>query len=1003
MSATRDGAIVENIKLRSDGDPFLAIKTLRLDYAWPDIRDGKLEGAELDGVNLHLGLDENWAPKNTRLKTWLEDILAETETREARPAAEFPRGGIKIGDGELFIDSPLGKTDIRFESEISSPDKFTAALVLSPTELNYQDYMAHGAGLVDITKNQDGYLINGQFKTDRLSSRAISLEDTQSQFSGYIDPLTYGYKGQVAIQGGRIDSEPFTAGSVNFYWDGNVLPTGEKRADGLWRLDAKALALPMEDRQEAVADALSLYPSLSVIPVSEHYADPLKQALKGFFSSTNMIAKGHFEYGSDGFTITAREDVSFISDDNTLILSPKPEAPIYKFDRSAQALEARMDAQFSNPVGLSLNDITLNAGTPNGYQLSSVTGFAADIFTKRTWTVTAKEDQRPVRLGPLSTRIDYKNLGETPRNVRLKTVLDYDGPVPGGRIENLDLSGQIDVQLFENRQVLDFRPDPGTVVQFDRLETPTDWTVGQARIDLPYTKKIFVRSAEASTIRADLTRANFILEKPALDAAPAQEISLSVGATALTGLLRPDRSQDWTVGLSQAIYQSDTMPQPGTTGRAEQADLFVQMAVGQSPQFKLTSPAIFGSTDLAEVNNMAINIAGMADNYSVDHSAGTVKLIGSDLAALLTQEGYAVFPADGQLRFEDEAFIGMTRLKIAKADNASVNIDYRYANGAGTADIDIPSVKFDPSGLQPQTLLPTLRGKIALVTGEARARFKIGFADGALTDSSGQLDLIDMDAATAPGPLEGMNTSIAFSSLWPVETQGMQTLTMKSFNPGYALKDGVMTYQLIPDGIKVESAKWPIGAGFLSLDPFQWIYAAEENKVIMRVENISLGDFLTQLESDKLQATGTVTGHFPITVRGVQVLVDKGELSIPDGGIIQYESGLPGRSYTQEEALAVFREKRSNEYAAVARDALKEFGYKSLTLKMDGPLDGRIDIGMVFDGSNPKILNSQPFRFHLNVGGKLLSILQSFNSTARFKSEILDQTGIDVDNLPTRQ
>jgi len=942
VSATRDGAIVENIKLRSDGDPFLAIKTLRLDYAWPDIRDGKLEGAELDGVNLHLGLDENWAPKNTRLKTWLEDILAETETREARPAAEFPRGGIKIGDGELFIDSPLGKTDIRFESEISSPDKFTAALVLSPTELNYQDYMAHGAGLVDITKNQDGYLINGQFKTDRLSSRAISLEDTQSQFSGYIDPLTYGYKGQVAIQGGRIDSEPFTAGSVNFYWDGNVLPTGEKRADGLWRLDAKALALPMEDRQEAVADALSLYPSLSVIPVSEHYADPLKQALKGFFSSTNMIAKGHFEYGSDGFTITAREDVSFISDDNTLILSPKPEAPIYKFDRSAQALEARMDAQFSNPVGLSLNDITLNAGTPNGYQLSSVTGFAADIFTKRTWTVTAKEDQRPVRLGPLSTRIDYKNLGETPRNVRLKTVLDYDGPVPGGRIENLDLSGQIDVQLFENRQVLDFRPDPGTVVQFDRLETPTDWTVGQARIDLPYTKKIFVRSAEASTIRADLTRANFILEKPALDAAPAQEISLSVGATALTGLLRPDR-------------------------------------------------------------NMAINIAGMADNYSVDHSAGTVKLIGSDLAALLTQEGYAVFPADGQLRFEDEAFIGMTRLKIAKADNASVNIDYRYANGAGTADIDIPSVKFDPSGLQPQTLLPTLRGKIALVTGEARARFKIGFADGALTDSSGQLDLIDMDAATAPGPLEGMNTSIAFSSLWPVETQGMQTLTMKSFNPGYALKDGVMTYQLIPDGIKVESAKWPIGAGFLSLDPFQWIYAAEENKVIMRVENISLGDFLTQLESDKLQATGTVTGHFPITVRGVQVLVDKGELSIPDGGIIQYESGLPGRSYTQEEALAVFREKRSNEYAAVARDALKEFGYKSLTLKMDGPLDGRIDIGMVFDGSNPKILNSQPFRFHLNVGGKLLSILQSFNSTARFKSEILDQTGIDVDNLPTRQ
>ena len=995
ISMRRDGATVGNLKLRSDGEPLLQIEDLRLGYQWPDIREGKIDQINLKGVKLHLDLNEDWSPKNDRLKALFEP----GETSENETDVRFPQDGIKIEDGEVFIKSPLGKTDIYFDGEILSPDRFKASLSLAPSEMNYRGFMANGAGILEIEKNQEGFDLDGQFQSDRLANGSVSIADASTAFSGQIDPDTFFYQGKLSIQGGRIESEPFTAEAVNFSWDGDISPTGEKSANGTWHIKANTLALPMKDRQEAVADTLSLYPALSVIPVSEHYADPLKQALKGFFSGTDMTAKGHFDYGSDGFSITAHDTVSFVSGDNSLILTPDPEAPIYEFDRATQTLKARMDAKFENPVGLTLNNIILQANTPNGYQLDGVTGFAADIKTNRPWTVAAIEDQRPVRLGPLSSRIDYQNNGETVRHVSIKTALDYDGPVPGGRIEKLNMSGEIGVQLFENRQVLDFKPDPGTVVQFDQLETPTDWTINQARIDLPDTKKIFVKTPELSNFNGDLTRAEFILKKPALDDVPAQEVSLAVGATDYMGRLRPDRSQDWTVGLRDVIYQSDTMPQAGTTGRAEQAELFVKMAVDQSPQFKLTSPAIFGSTDLAEINNMAINLAGTADNYAVDHSGGTVKLAGSELSELLAAEGFAVFPANGQFRFENEEFIGTTGLKIAKADNAAVNIDYRYAGGVGSADIDIPSVKFDPNGLQPQTLLPTLRGKIALVTGEARARFKIGFADGALTRSSGQLEVIDMDAGTAPGPLEGMNTSIEFSSLWPVETKGVQTLTMKSFNPGYALKDGVMTYQLLPDGIAVQSAKWPIGAGFLSLDPFQWIYTAEENHVVMLVENISLGDFLTQLESDKLQATGTVTGQFPITVRGVQVFVEEGKISIPDGGTIQYESGLPGRSYTQEEALAVFREKRTNEYAAVARDALKAFNYKSLSLAMDGPLDGRIEIGMVFDGSNPKILNSQPFRFHLNVGGKLLSILQSFNSNAQIKSEILNQTGLDIDNV----
>jgi len=103
--------------------------------------------------------------------------------------------------------------------------------------------------------------------------------------------------------------------------------------------------------------------------------------------------------------------------------------------------------------------------------------------------------------------------------------------------------------------------------------------------------------------------------------------------------------------------------------------------------------------------------------------------------------------------------------------------------------------------------------------------------------------------------------------------------------------------------------------------------------------------------------------------------VEKGEVSVPDGGLIKYDPGPNARSYTEEEAIAVLRERRSNEYAALAQDALREFRYR------------------VFDGSNAKVLNRQPFRFDVSVKGELFNIARSFNSNAQVKSEILRQNG----------
>jgi len=89
----------------------------------------------------------------------------------------------------------------------------------------------------------------------------------------------------------------------------------------------------------------------------------------------------------------------------------------------------------------------------------------------------------------------------------------------------------------------------------------------------------------------------------------------------------------------------------------------------------------------------------------------------------------------------------------------------------------------------------------------------------------------------------------------------------------------------------------------------------------------------------------------------------------------------------------VLRQQRAGEYAFLAQDALREFRYRELSASLDGPLDGDVEIGLIFDGSNAKVLNQQPFRFDISVRGELFNIARSFNSNAQVKSEILRQNG----------
>ena len=992
LSVTDTYAQIANIRLKRGGQDVLTIKDFQAEYIWPDIRGLRSKSLKIDGAVAGLAIDKDWRPAADLVQ---EILLKGAGSGGARKIA-FPEDGIRVSNSVLTLTAPFGEAELFFDAQVPTPERFNSEIILRPTDLAYGGYSAQGeAGLTvegAISKGalQD-ILIKGLASTDKLSKGKLSIDGANLALDGKLNVHARSYEGEISIDGQSVSSDLFAADAAELHWSGVVSKPESFLATGNWAFSADQARVPRAARAEELAETLSLFPAVSVVPVTEYFAPELKQAVKSFLRGANVEGMGSFEFGPSGFTIAPDGLVSVQNQGNRLRLTPRAERDFFVFNAAEQMVLAKLDAQFDNPVGLTLTDINLKAKSENGVKLGGIESFSANFETFEDWAAAA-EDGRPIRLGPVAASLIYKG-GLRPRHLSIKTALDYDGDLPGGRVTGLNLDGRLDVRLFSSRQILDFTPTVGSRITLDKLETPTAWLGEDISFSLPPTTTLYTRTKSQSTLAATLERADFTLTQPSTNGVAAQRLEFQSAGLKLGGTLLPDKSQDWTIDFTQVQYASETLPGPGTTGSAQQATVTARLAEGQSPQITLNSPSITAETPVVRISDFEISLRGTPNAYGVDHQGGTVDVIGSEFAASAEAAGLARFPANGQVEFRDGRYVGRSKLVVAKANNADVDVSYKYADGAGTALVEIPSILFAPKGLQPQTLVPALRGKIARVEGEARATLNIGFADGALTSSSGTVQLVDMAVGTAPGPITGLNTTMEFSSLWPLETDGPQRLTMKAFNPGMALNDGIVIFDLVQDGVKVESADWPIGNGSFSLDPFIWKYAAPENRVIMRVKDVSLGDFLNDIGNKKVQATGNVVGVFPIVIRGIEVLIEKGEVSVPEGGLIKYDPGPNVPSYSQEEAIAVLRQQRAGEYAFLAQDALREFRYRELSASLDGPLDGDVEIGLIFDGSNAKVLNQQPFRFDISVRGELFNIARSFNSNAQVKSEILRQNG----------
>ena len=991
-SISKTQAILKNVRLMDDAadeeSAFFEVDKVTADYDWRDALKGRFDKIVFSKPKAKLTLDE----KGQIIDGWLPP-KGEGDGGDV----VLPPKGIIIENGIFTLGSPFGNAVAQVDATYFARDDFTAKLDIAPTTFSYREWRMAGGGQLDIEFKDDNPKLDVDLRLSTLEHPVIDANDLHMR--GNFVPVISGdnikIDGDLDFEFGALVTAQILAGAGRFEWEGNAERDTSRphplALSGKWSSNLSDVVLPDPARRKSLAETLSLSETLLKAPIAQNFSGELTRKMTSLLERSDIDAAGQVELSSDGLAVSLTGPAILRGDETRLRMEQTDWAPVYNFSRNDKKLRLAFHAALTQPSGLTFREADLVAPTQNGWQLDGIERFSADISTTETWQSQGLNGQG-ARLAPFRAEAVYKG-GSGPRSLLLSGGVDYDGTVPGGYVTDLTTSGRMTMDLGGSAMSVRFKPAETAPILISKLETATEWRAEGISATLLSDTPIYKRQGNSSQMSADLSDVSLM----AIDATNTKNLDMTFKAMTVSGELNGE-SQSWDILGQSAKIRSEDMPGPGTEIITSEARIQVQRDNTQSPiQFYMAAPRADVKTQLVNAANIRIEAAGTPDTYRLNYSPG------SDGAGRVKFAGDAIprLPMTGAVDFAQGTFTGTATTTLPLADDTPIEIAYRFQDGAGTADVIIPELRFTPKGLQPQYLVSALKGKIAEVQGLVEAKIKLAFAAGQPLQSSGSAKIIDMNFGTLPGPLTGVNTEMQFSNMFPLQSQGRQTLTVDKFDPGFPLENGVIEFEMIPDGVKVYSARWPLGDGFLSLDPFEWLYSNEVNRVVMRIENVSIGEFLKDVGDGALTATGDIEGTLPIVMSGIDVRVENGELWVKDGGVIQYKSkqldSISDLDGTNERAVAAMR---AGNYRDAAFEALKNFEYQELRVKIDGALDGPIDVFLKADGKNKDVLGGQPFLFNINLQGELLNILRSFNTNAQIKSELLRRGLTKEEEIP---
>lgn len=322
------------------------------------------------------------------------------------------------------------------------------------------------------------------------------------------------------------------------------------------------------------------------------------------------------------------------------------------------------------------------------------------------------------------------------------------------------------------------------------------------------------------------------------------------------------------------------------------------------------------------------------------------------------------FRGAGTLRKSVVDFDGAFSATKSGMQVAHVTGKHSLETNSGGLTFDPTPLIFSPRQFQPSDLSPLLVGP-ANVTG----RLDVGGAASWNADglkASGVLNLQKLGFTLASaGVFEGVSGRIEVADLINMKSAPGQKVTLDKVTLGLPIEKGEIGFTLVGyDSIKLDSAQWPFGGGFIRIDPQTFTFSSEaQNRIVARAVDWDLAKLADQFKLPDMKLQGIVGGEFPVMFTTGSAVIDHATLKSVKPGVIQY-SGSTGDAAAQSDANS-----------KMLFDALKDFHYEVLQVGLDGNLTGKMMLTLSILGRNPDVLSGQPFQLNIGIDSALVPLL----------------------------
>jgi hypothetical protein len=308
----------------------------------------------------------------------------------------------------------------------------------------------------------------------------------------------------------------------------------------------------------------------------------------------------------------------------------------------------------------------------------------------------------------------------------------------------------------------------------------------------------------------------------------------------------------------------------------------------------------------------------------------------------------------------------------------TVSGTHELATGSGEARVRVKPVEFEADGLQPATLSPLLGRSIEAASGGVEAQGAIAWGgDGAIR---GGLDLAmrDLSVSSEQGGFERLNAAIHVDGPWPLSTPPHQLVSMARVDFGLELTNGLIDFQIRPDGVlDLASAEWSLAGGTIQTRGATDL-SAETQELTLNVVDVDLSELLALVDMEGLSGSGRLEGRIPVVRHGSTLEIRDGKLSgAKEGGWVRYRAA-PG--------IAGVASGRTGFDVTLA--ALENFRYDELIATVDGDTAGPVTVSVRLIGENPDRFEGQPVDFTLNIEAHLVDLLRKATAVYRIPAEI---------------